>query len=355
MYLKKLYPIIICLISISMNILGQEKDIYSLLTEKYVDRPLAMHKGQLQVNTGYEFSIINKAFDVDGGQIDLATDGSVFSKHLFPFDIRLGILEYVQFNASTNYGSMGIRSQIDWMISLDTFFLSKELYSYKGFDDLYLGLDLTVPFPSDFPVNWIFAGGIHLPVFGHEPDKPSHSIQVLEPLILQAEGTALQFNPKFGSGVPFINFGTGIKYRLRQFSFIGSFNYKTGLNEGKSITWRSRYRNGEFEYVSSPYEYRVSNVMVFYGEVAWQAINWFAVTAYYSGFKNSGGWSGISGQKVALYDESLHSIGLGYEIQVSPSLRFNQQTVLPFNGKNIMAPWIFNIGISFNFISSRYN
>jgi hypothetical protein len=352
---KKTHFLALLMCFFTSIIYSQETDIYSLLTEKYVERPLAMHKGQVQVNTGYEFSIINKSFNVAGDPIDLRTDGSVFAKHLFPIDLRFGILEFIQLNIHTNYGSMAIRSQINWLVSLDTNFLYKELTIYKGLDDLYLGLDLTVPIPSDFHINCVLTGGIHLPVFGHEPDKPSHSIQILEPLLTQTPGTALQYNNKFGSGVPVLSLGSDIKFHLSKFSFIGSFFYQYGLKDGESITWRARYKYGAFEYISVPYEYSIRNEMSYYGEFAWQAINWFAVTAFYSGFKHWGGWSGITGQKVAFYDESLHSVGLGYEIQISPAIRFIQKTVLPVTGKNIMAPWMFHLGISLNFIPSWYH
>lgn len=355
MCLMKTYFLTLFMYFFTLAINGQETDIYTLLTEKYVERPLAMHKGQLQANTGYEFSIINKSFDLSGDPIDLRTDGSVFARHFFPIDIKFGILEYIQLNVHTNCGSMAIRSQINWLVSLDTNFLYKELTIYKGLDDLYLGLDLTVPFPSDFHVNWVFTGGIHLPIFGHEPDKPSHSIQILEPLLTQTPGTALQYNKKFGSGVPVLNLGSGIKFHLQKFSFTGSFYYQYGLKNGESIAWKARYKYGAFEYISVPYDYKIRNEMSYWGEFAWQAINWFAVTAFYSGFKHWGGWSGITGQRIAFFDESLHSVGLGYEIQVSPALRFTQKTVLPVTGKNIMAPWMFHLGISLNFIASWYH
>ncbi len=90
--------------------LGQD-DAFSLLTERYVDRSIAMHRGQLQINTGYEFSNLSKIYDFKGNILDLSAEGLASSKHLFPIEIKYGILEYLQVRALINYARMGLHTQ----------------------------------------------------------------------------------------------------------------------------------------------------------------------------------------------------------------------------------------------------
>ena len=63
-------------------------DSYSLLTERYIDRPLSMHRGQLQWNSGYEFSSLNKLYDINGASLDLDEEGLASAQHLFPLQYQ---------------------------------------------------------------------------------------------------------------------------------------------------------------------------------------------------------------------------------------------------------------------------
>lgn len=333
--------------------ISQTVDRYSLLTERYIDRPLAMYKGQLQFNTGYEFSIISKKYDPVGKKIDLAKEGSVTASHLFPFVIRFGILDYIQISASTNYASMGVRSQSITYGSLGANLYQSEISRYKGFDDLYLGLDFSAPFKSSL-ISWVLTGGIHLPVFSHEPDKPSHIYKVLD----QTSGSAdlvYKYNKKFGTGIPVSVLGSSIKLRLSKVSFTGSFHYLGGMKEGESTDWDFRLVNNQFEYEKQTYHFHPGNQISYFGELALQTISWFTVIGSFGGYQLSGGWSDVSGKKVSYFDESLCQLSIGYEILVSPLLRIEQHTILPLSGKNVNGQWIFDIGISFNFISASYN
>jgi hypothetical protein len=65
---------------------------------------------------------------------------------------------------------------------------------------------------------------------------------------------------------------------------------------------------------------------------------------------NTGAWSTETGKKVLNGKTSLHTIGIGYDIQVSPALRLNQRLVIPYTGINILAPRVFQTGISLNFM-----
>ncbi len=344
------YLFCFCLFNYSFS---QTGDIYSLLTERYVDRPLAMYKGQLQFNTGYDFSIISRKYDPGGEKIDLSTEGSVAAKHMFPFSLKAGILDYIQLTVAANYATMGVRSQNVTTASLGAYLYQSEVNRYKGFDDIYLGLDLSAPFKTQW-ISWTITGGIHLPVFDHEPDKPSHTYNILDATTGSAD-LKYKYNLKFGSGVPVGLIGSSLKLRLSKLSFTGSFYYLGGMKDGESADWNFRLVNNQFEYEKEIYIYHPGNQTEYNGEIAFQAINWFTVIGSFGGYQSKGGWSDVTGKKVRYFDEALNQVSIGYEILVSPMLRIEQHTILPVSGKNINGQWIFQIGISFNFISSGYN
>jgi len=346
--LNKIFFFFIFLL-INYQILGQEDNSYDLLTERYVDRPIAMHKGQLQFNSGYEFSIINRKYDVSGKKIDLATDGSVSAKHLMPFELKFGILEYLQLTASTGYASIGLRNQNHNIGSSGSILYVSELTRYKGFNDLFLGTALTAPIKWH-PVNFVISAGIFLPLFNHEPDKPEHSYTILDP----TNGSAsliYKYNNKYSGGAMIGLLGTSLKIRTSRISLTGSFIYSTGLKDAKSVDWKFRLVENEFQYQKDEYQFNPGITINYYSEVAVQAIPWFTITSAFNGYKSSDGWSNITGKKVGYIKKSLNNLSLGYEILVSQNLRLEQHVILPVSGKNIMAQWAFLTGISLNIIT----
>jgi hypothetical protein len=350
--MNRIVAFLLCLF-LFINSFCQPGDKYSLLTQRYVERPLAMYKGQLQFTTGYEFSIISKKYDPDGEKIDLSQEGSVAARHMFPFTLKAGLLDYIQLTVATNYASMGVRSQNITTGSLGARLYQSEVKRYRGFDDLYLGMDLSAPFKTPF-ISWIVTAGIHFPVFNHEPDKPSHIYEIIDATTGSAD-LRYRHNLKFGSGIPLGLIGSSIKFRVEKFSLAGSFHYLGGMKEGESSDWNFRLVNNRFEFEKESYQYHPGNQASYSGEIAFQAISWFTVIGAFGGYQKKGGWSNVTGKKVSYYDESLNRISIEFEILVSPILRIEQHMILPVSGKNINGQWIFMTGISVNFISDRYN
>ncbi len=329
---------------------GQSSPGYDILTERYVDRPLAMHRGQLQVNTGYDFSIINRKYDLQGNSIDLATDGSVSARHAFPLNLNYGILEFIQVSASIRYASMGIRSQNRiYTTGVIGSTSTREINTYKGPEDLFLGIAISNPFRLDF-LDVTLSGGISLPLFDHKTGQPSHKMEFLDPYPGSMD-IEYYYNNKFALGVPVGAIGAAVKGRSPRFSGTARVDYSAGLKEGESTTWQSRFSNGEILYREIPYDFHVGNTLDYGAEIAWQAIDWFAVRISFEGSVNTGAWSTQTGKKVLTGDITLHSVSIGYDIQVAPVLRINQRLVLPYAGKNILAPRIFQTGISLNFLA----
>lgn len=346
--IKKIQVILIFLFC-ALHIAGQPLSKYDLLTERYVDRPVAMHKGQFQFSSGYEFSIINAKYYVNGKKIDLAFDGSASAKHMIPFKLKFGILDYIQLAFSTQYASMGIRSQNRQLITLESAMQVSELNQYRGMNDLHIGLDLTAPIKWH-PINWLINAGISMPVFGHEPDKPDHSYTIINDSTRTLEYI---YNNTFSAGVPVAFLGSSLKIRTRYISFTGVFLYSTGIQDGESYDWRFRLVNNNFEYEKTQYQFHYGQALSYYGELAIQAIKWFTVRCAFSNYSYTGGWNNRTGKKVSTPDESLMSASLGYEILVSPTFKIEQQMMLPVAGKNLIGQMAFLTGFSVNFIAYR--
>jgi len=159
-----------------------------------------------------------------------------------------------------------------------------------------------------------------------------------------------QYHHKFGNGVPVGRLGTSMKLRFNKLAVEASFHMNKTLKEGESVYWQSRLTDGEIEYREITYQYDLGQTFDYYAAIAYQAIDWLAVVLSFDGIDSSGGWTTETGKKVGTGNISLHSLGVGYEIQVSPNLRLNQYLQLPVSGKDMMAYWIFQTGVSVNFI-----
>ena len=353
MLFKKYVSLIPVIIFFYLQLEGQVKSKYDLLTESYVARPLCMHKGQIQLNSGYEFSIINAKYDQEHEKVDLTMDGSVSAKHLIPVELKFGLLEHVQLSASTAYASLGIRSQCHNILSGESMLNVFEVNTYQGLKDLYLGTDLTAPFKGHL-INWVISAGISLPVFNHEPDKPDHSYTIID-YVTGSARLEYRYNWKYATGVPKGFLGSSIKLRTGKISITGVFTYITGMKSGESCDWNFRLVDNEFEYEREKYQFYPGQTFEYRGEVAVQTISWLTLWNAFSGYTSNRGWSSITGKKTGAPEESMTSLSLGFEILASPVLRFDQQIVLPVTGKNVIGQLVFQTGFSLNFIPSVFH
>jgi len=330
---------------------AQDNDIYSLLTERYVDRPIILHRGQIQINTGYELSFLNRKFDLEGKTVNLAKDGSAAMQHLFPFDIRFGILEHLQISAGINWARTGLRERNIWIAGYDTELSIDELNEYKGFDNLKLGLAFKVPLGLKH-LDWILNGDISLPIFNNKPDQPAHTVYT--PFSSSTTLISYYYKNKFGSGILIGSLGTDLKFNTSNFSISLSGNFTTPLQEATNIQWKSNLIENEFEYYTEEFNFKCAKQLEYSGLFAYQAIDWFAVQLFINGINTFGGWSYITGKKVGYRPEKLIAGGVGYEIMVSPHLRLSQTIDIPVNGENILGFLVINTALSINFISESY-
>lgn len=330
---------------------AQDTDIYSLLTERYVDRPINVHRGQIQVNTGYELSVLNRKFDLQGKAVNLAKDGSAAMQHLFPLDVRFGILEHLQISAGINYARAGIRERNIWIAGYDTELSIDELNEYKGPDNLKLGLAFKAPLGFKH-LDWIIHGNISIPVFNTRPDQPAHTVFTS---ILETTQISYYYKNKFGSGILTGALGSDLKFHTSHFSVFLSGNFTAPLKEATNIQWKSNLIENEFQYYTEEFTFKCGKQIEYLASLAYQAIDWLVIELFINGNNTFGGWSDVTGKKIGYRPENLIAGGLGYEIMISPHLRLFQTIDIPFKGENILGFLVINTTISINFISETYH
>lgn len=321
----------------------------SFLTEPYSERPLTLHKGQFAFQTGYELSVLNKMFTETGGLIILREDGSAAIKHMFPFKMTFGILEYLQFSAGINYAASGLRGLNKTIFGYDSYLDIYQLTEKKGLDQLSLGLTLRAPTGLDhFDIS--VSGGLNLPVSGHNPDQPTHSY-------FESGETAIlnyQYHEKFSPGIKSAEAGAALKYRNPKFSFLARYVFGAGMEEGAATSWNSRLEMGKFVYTSEEYNFNIGQYSTWEGVFSYQAIKWANFHLFFNGLQSKNGWSTKSGLKIGYPEMSVIYGGMGYEIQVTPNFRLSQQLQMPLAGKSYSASTIFTTGIIVNLVSEGY-
>jgi len=347
--MKKYLLLIIFLLIFLCSGYSQDSETYSLLTKKYTERPLTLYKGQLRFYTGYELSVLKKEFPESGEALNLAEDGRSAVKHKVPFALEFGILDYLQISAGMNYAVSALRSRNRTIYGYDPFLDIYELTETKGIDALSLGLTLRSP----SIVSWLdfsVSGGMSVPLSDNTALQPEHEY-------FAVSGSAIlnyHYIEKFSTGVNSGWFGADLKILNPKFSVRASFTLNSALSEGEDINWDSYLINDEFEYTSNEYNYYPGQSMMYEGMISIQAMDWLNIRTFINGYQSKNGWSDENGVKVARPERSVLNSGLGFEIQVTPNLRLDQQVQVPVTGKNYSGSLIYLSGFSYSIFSKAY-
>lgn len=321
---------------------GQDK--YTLLTEPFNLRPLNMHKGQWQINTGYSLGVRTKTYDSAGEKISLDTDGTASVKHSFMFNIKYGILEYLEVGAGMNFYKQGIRGKTSNYFSGLDYIVTNELSEYNGFEDLHLHASLSLPLDIDL-IDFAVEGGLSLPTARHEPDKPSHTFIYYE---YQSYTFNYHYNYNNGLGVKTWDITASLKLSLNNISLIATGSYNVPFEEGESCYWDESFETDRFEYEKIPYSYLTPEYLSVSSEIHYQAIAWLDVFAGYDYRRSNGGWFEWYGDKYAEPEVRTSYINTGVEIQVSPIIRLYEKAGFSIGGKNADGPFYILTSLSIN-------
>ena len=314
------------------------------MNENTLTRPVTVHAGQLQLGGSYWLNVNSKRYDENGNVIHLNDEGLTDIRHNLFFNIRYGVLEFLEVEASIANKSESNRQQQELLLSdYDPTIEINHLTEIKGFTDLYLGTNIRLPVDYHF---FDLAGtmGIFLPTAKYQPDRPldeyNYDPQYVTLLIHNIN--------RWGNGVPVLNYGGQIKIRAGNWGLYGSYFYRKALKEGSNINWTSNLENNQITYTSETYNYSLSGEKEFQVTAQYQAIPWLNFFASLQGIQSSNGWSEITYQKVQEPMKSFTSLNPGFEIIITSKFWLREQMMFPLGGRNDYGPF----GI---YLSLRYN
>jgi hypothetical protein len=160
---------------------------------------------------------------------------------------------------------------------------------------------------------------------------------------------------KLGDGIYKLQFGGAMKWIIKNLAFSFNANYIKGLGETENIKWEFQLNNGVFYYREVPFKEKHPDYFQFNGGIIYQTLPWFAILANVNSFNGFNGWSEGSGRRIKNPVMNLVNFVPGFEIQVTPHLRWIQEVGFPITGKNIYAPLFFSTGISMNYFPFKKN
>jgi hypothetical protein len=342
--------LLICLFLTALTLNAQTFNDSILVNERKIDRPLTLHKGQLQFNPAYEISILSKEYDNSSNSINLADEGTASVLHKYFFEFNYGILDFLQASITLNYAKRGERHETrDIYVLLNTLpdFEITYFDDYKGFEDFYLGTVIKLPLKTK-KIEIAVSPGFYIPLFSNNPKAPENSIS------FPSDGqpyTKIIYHNNYnvGNGSKVIKIGTSAIVRpINDFSILAKLNYSWPISESETIRWIHQLNGSTFVYDDIPYKYLIGNTLDYEVILAYQAISWFNVSLSYYYKKTFSGWSEITGFRIGNPESKLSLLSIGYEIKATSKLWINEFIDIPVSGKNQLAPFSIYLGISYN-------
>lgn len=325
---------------------GQEKP-EELLNERFIDRPLNMHRNQLQINMGYGLRYATGYYGDDGAIINLEEEGKSILTHNYLFDLRYGLFSFMEFSVRTGILSKTERMRQVIKTGIDNLVSYGGNTETRGFDDLDLGISVSLPFLPEF-TGFSVSGGLTLPFRGNDPVRPEHEL-TFPYQIPGAYDIFYQFSERPGQGVACSSLGAGMKLASSNMALISRVNYSFPIEEGTGYIWHSRLVGNTIEYDNEPYTFLPRRYLDYHLSGIYQVFPWFAADITLRGKQGNGGWQEYTGQMYSLpVINSLHA-GAGFEIMVTPMLRISQSFSFPVKGNNEYSGIFIYTGMNMNF------
>jgi hypothetical protein len=330
---------------LQIHLVAQD-DPNTLLNKSFIDRPLNMYKGQLQMNTGYGLHYSTFYFNQDGSTLRLDEEGRSLLTHQFTLEVRYGIFNFLEISFNTNYLSRNERIRMVLKAGIDNLISYGGNMDTKGLEDADLNLAFTLPNMPEY-LQFNLLAGLQFPVGGNDPEQPEH-VLTYPYSFPGAYDIQFQFLNRPGDGVIRSAVGLGLKSVLGKIAFTGLVNYSFPLAEGVGLKWYSRLTGDTFEYERENFNYLSQKYLDFSLAGIFQAFPWFAVEAGIEGYFTNGGWQEIAELKYALPEIQSIYASAGFEIMVTPNIRVFQSFALPLKGSNTPAGISIFSNLSFN-------
>ncbi|MFW6327213.1 MAG: hypothetical protein ACOC2F_02785 [Bacteroidota bacterium] len=314
-----------------------------LLDESRVDRPVTLHKGQIEVNSSYGLTVFGNKYDGSGIKTDLQEKGLATIKHEGGFDIRYGVFEFLELGFQSGYISKTERSREKYYFSYNEYMNVQSLSHEKGFSDVLFSTAVRYPVKTS---NFSMAvrGGIMLPVGTKGELAPEHTMSHFPELAYYE--LKMKTNEKASHGVKQYLFGGIMKIKLNKTAITAGSSLITSNKTGIAEGYIYRNNNLNFEYEKINYDYQLPDVFVSDVMVDYQAFSWFAVFGGYHYYSSSSGWDGKTGIRIAEPTKKLHEVTLGFEIQATSNVRIFETINYSLGGRNTLAPFSIYSGIS---------
>lgn len=348
-YILLLFPLVLLLFQTSTVISQTNEggtDKYSLLTEPFNLRPINVHKGQFQINTGYRMSVRTKYYDANGDVIGLTEDGSASIQHSYLLNIKYGVLEFLELGAEMNFQKKGVREPTRYFLNVSDIITVNTLREYNGFEDIFLHASLSLPFDIDL-LDFALKGGISLSSAKHKPDKPTHSAIYLG---LDSYDFNYHYNYNNGTGTPVWKAGADFQISFNKLTLYSTALFSSPLNEVESLYWTEFLENVDFIYTPHKYEFLPQETLNIYASLHYQAISWLDLSLAYNHNRSMGGWISQNSIKYSIPEQTIDNLDLGFEIQISPLVRLTELAGFTIGGNNIDAPFYILTSLSFNII-----
>ena len=320
-----------------------------LLTESRIDRPLLMHKNQLQFNPGYSLSIITGTFDNSGSRTSFEKDGLASTVHTYSLDANYGLFDFLELNMSLDYLSRTESSRDLGIVGYTDFTSVSSLTEWKGLDDIGIGLGIK-PWTRKTNMDLALRLGCTLPTASRYAKMPENTA-----IALDANNTQIDYHNfgSLGKGVPFVNYGFNFRYRFKSAALNLSLLASNGLGKSKSNTWVAQLDNYQFTYSEIFNKVKYPNQYQGLLSADFRVFSWFDL---YTGLRysiESGGWKEIGNINYALPQTSLNQVLVGYEILTTMHLRLLQQAQIAISGKNTDCAFEIYTSLVFSLFTSK--
>jgi len=331
---------------------SQETEI-ATTPERYIDRPLTLHKNNLELGFGYQVGSLFSVFDKSSNRLNIEDAGISSTNRLSNLQFTWGITERIQLQSlistfkykKTNkkIREFGFGYQYYDMLGIET---SQGFYDPEiRFNYLLLG--------NQNKISLSLGCGIAIPLAKYKPEN------------LQIDSTVIggistyNFNYKYHNGLGAIAYNINMMVKLR----LGT---RSGDNLLSKINFRlytdyykvpSTVSTNDWHFIFDPAKpngFTFQNLPVVHKEgdcmtnrifIDYQP---YSIVAFMLGFYNRmyfNGWNEISKIKIAENKAAETSLLFASHIQATPKLRIDQLFGLPIFGKNTES--FFNIQVAF--------
>jgi len=317
------------------------------LSERYIDRPLTLHKNNLEFAFSYQFGALMSIFNENGDHINIADEGISSSNQMLNFQLTYGITERLQVQALLSNYSYKKTSQLVIQYGFGyTFKYINGLETSKGFFDPSIRLNYLL-IGNDKKLSLSIGGGISIPVAKYKPESP-----MIDSSLLRVQNGFSSVNYVFnyryhnGTGAPVYNLNMALKFRPGSISGTDFSSKIIARLYTDYYTAPAKVSTNDWQYVfdaGNPNDYTFQPLAIKQKKGDWlinrlyidyQAYSIVSFMLGASSVIYFHGWNQTESMKIAENDVSETSLLIGAHFQASPRLRIDQLFTLPVAGKS---------------------